>query len=101
MFVQNSTVVPLVEVIAENTRRLRGERGWSQERLARAMEMSRETVRSIEAGTGLTVGTLDRLAQAFGVGLGELLTTRVKREARRAKVRLHAVQPPILALQAT
>ena len=54
--------------------RMRNERGWTYEVLADRSGVTRRTLISIE--TGATNGSLDtwfRLAQAFGVPLGELL----------------------------
>ncbi|WP_322938037.1 helix-turn-helix transcriptional regulator [Nocardioides bizhenqiangii] len=54
--------------------RLRNEHGWSYDELADRTGITRRTLISIE--TGQTNGSLDtwfRLAQAFGMPLGDLL----------------------------
>jgi DNA-binding XRE family transcriptional regulator len=55
-------------------RTLRKRHGWSQEKLARKIEMSRETVRAAESGVHLPEwATLERIAEAFGLhSVGEL-----------------------------
>jgi transcriptional regulator with XRE-family HTH domain len=64
---------------------LRTERGWSQERLAREIRMSRETVRAAEAGERIPEWeTLELIADAFGVSLGELLGFGAKGRKLRA-----------------
>jgi transcriptional regulator with XRE-family HTH domain len=62
---------------------LRDQAGLSQEKLAQRMDMSRETVRAVEAGKTLPeIPTLEAFAAALGVGLADLLewggATRVK-----------------------
>lgn len=57
-------------------KQLREQRGWSQERLGRAIEMSRETVRRAESGDRLSEwGTLEVIAEALGATLFDLLPT--------------------------
>jgi transcriptional regulator with XRE-family HTH domain len=60
-------------LLAWNLRRLRGERGLSQEGLARETEIDRAYVSEIEREKGnATVDMLDRLAVALSVGIDEL-----------------------------
>jgi transcriptional regulator with XRE-family HTH domain len=62
------------ERVAWNLRRLRVERGLSQEKLAIDAELERRHVGAIErAEENPTVATLDRLAAILGVDVVELL----------------------------
>lgn len=64
----------LVELLGVNVRRLRLEKGLSQERLALDAEMKRSYVSDLERGTrNPSVRALGRLALALGVEPHELL----------------------------
>jgi putative transcriptional regulator len=66
----------LAEALGRLVAGLRHDRGWSQEKLARMMEMSRETVRAIESGKSLPdLPTLEVVAKAFDMGLGDLIAS--------------------------
>lgn len=53
---------------------LRKERGWSMNRLAREMQVSKETIRNLERGIySPKFDTLHKLAAALEVEVGELL----------------------------
>jgi transcriptional regulator with XRE-family HTH domain len=57
-----------------NLRRLRTERGWSQEDFADRAGIHRTYVSDIERGErNPTITVVERLAKAFGVEVGELL----------------------------
>ena len=59
--------------LAANVRRLRGQRGWTQQELADAAELEPRSVRAVEgAKTAPRLDTLVRLADALKVGIGEL-----------------------------
>lgn len=61
-------------LVRENMRRLRKERGLTQQDLADMTEMSREYICDIEnesRGKHVTIATLGRIAEALGVELGE------------------------------
>lgn len=45
----------------------RKQRGWSQDQLAEAADVSRPTVARIEAGAEVSTGTLSRIATALGL----------------------------------
>lgn len=65
----------LVQLLGENVRRLRLERGLSQEDLAFAAEMKRSYLSDLERGTrNPSVRALGRLADALGVDPVELLS---------------------------
>jgi len=64
----------LVTVFAGNVRRLRKERGLSQEELAEAAGVHRTYVGMIERGEkNVTIYNIERLAQALNVSPGSLL----------------------------
>lgn len=64
----------LVAVFAGNVRRLRKERGLSQEELAEAAGVHRTYVGMIERGEkNVTIYNIERLAQALNVSPGSLL----------------------------
>lgn len=64
----------LVTVFADNVRRLRKERGLSQEELAEAAGVHRTYIGMIERGEkNVTIYNIDRLAVALGVRPGSLL----------------------------
>jgi transcriptional regulator with XRE-family HTH domain len=72
------TVVPEADVvaaaIARNTRRLRTEREWSLEQLATRAGVSKGMLVQIEqARTNPSMGTLCRIADAYGVTLAQLV----------------------------
>ena len=60
--------------LAANMRRLRKDRGWSQEALADEAGLDRTYISGIERRVrNPTVTVVDRVASALGCGLGELL----------------------------
>lgn len=61
--------------VATNLRRLRLARGWTQEEAARRCgDMAAQYLQLIEReGVNVTVSTLSRLAQGFGVDIADLL----------------------------
>lgn len=59
--------------VGKKIKSLRLARGWSQEALARKLEMARETVRHTENGRLPEWKTLEKFADALGVTLFELL----------------------------
>lgn len=64
-------------LLAQRLRLLRTLRGWSQETLAEQAGLHRTYISGIErAERNLGLDNLDKLAQAFGVTVAELLGTR-------------------------
>lgn len=60
--------------LATNLRRLRQALGWSQIALAETAGLSRRLIVDIEAGqANVSLGNLDRLARALGVGFTDLV----------------------------
>ncbi len=56
----------------EELRRIREEKGWSQARLARESGVNRATINTAEQGKRSPgIGTLERLADALGVGVAD------------------------------
>lgn len=66
---------PALRALAANLVRLRDERGWSQEDLAHESDVKPFTaISKFERGIrNPTVTTVERLARALGVSIGELL----------------------------
>jgi len=61
-------------LLAQNVRVLRLMRGWSQEALADAAELDRSYIGDIErAERNVSLDSLERLAQAFGLTLTDLI----------------------------
>ena len=66
--------VELQSRLAANVRRLRVERGWTQEHAAEVCNMAARLLQRVEAGDGnVTFATLARLAVGFGVDAADLL----------------------------
>jgi transcriptional regulator with XRE-family HTH domain len=62
-------------ILAENIRRLRLERKWSQEDCAEKCRLHRTYIGAIERGErNITLASLDRIAAAFKVSPTALLT---------------------------
>ena len=60
--------------LADNLRRLRKERGWSQEDLAHKAPLHRNQIGKIEQARQSTgIDIIEKLATTFGVQAGELL----------------------------
>lgn len=63
------------DVLAHNLKRLRAERGLSQEDLAERAEIDRTYVSSLERSVyAAGIDVVDRLARALGVTAADLLT---------------------------
>jgi transcriptional regulator with XRE-family HTH domain len=62
-------------LLAENLRRLRETRGWSQQQLADASGVPRPTIANLEGGDGNpTLSVMMRIAGALGATLEQLIT---------------------------
>jgi transcriptional regulator with XRE-family HTH domain len=61
--------------IAKNIKKLRQEKGISQDRLSKLTDLSLNTIVNIEAGNNLnpTIETLEKIAKALEVSIDELL----------------------------
>lgn len=84
-----------VEPFGERLRRLREERGWGYQELARRMGLQAGTVRNFETRAGPhshgpTLKTLIVLAQAFGMTVSELIGETDVHEGRTADHRTGA-----------
>lgn len=61
--------------IAKKIKKLRQEKGISQDRLSKLADLSLNTIVNIEAGNNPnpTIETIEKIAKAFGVSIDELL----------------------------
>ena len=77
----------LPTVLAANVQRMRKNKGWSQEELARRSWMTRQTVRSVELGdVDVRLSTVEQIALAFHVDSVALL-----RESKATRAYLHGI----------
>ena len=64
----------LRNTVARNLRRLRSEKGWTQEELAFRAKVDRSYISQLETGVySASVTMLGKLAKALGVNAGEFL----------------------------
>ncbi|WP_209714857.1 MULTISPECIES: helix-turn-helix domain-containing protein [Asticcacaulis] len=64
----------VIDRLAQNLRRLRQQKGWSQEEFAFRAEIHRTYVSDLERGArNPTVTIVEKLSRALGVTLGDLL----------------------------
>lgn len=54
-------------LMGQSLKRMREERGWSQEKLAEMIDTDRRYISAIENGRGMGKNLLDRLCRVFGV----------------------------------
>ncbi len=61
--------------IAKNVKRIRAEKGYSLERVARLADLSLSTVVKVEDGTNKnpTIDTLSKIAKALEIGVDDLI----------------------------
>ena len=61
--------------ISTNIKKLRTEKGYSLEKVARFADLSLNTVMRVESGTNKnpTIETLTKIAKALGVGVDDLI----------------------------
>jgi len=83
-------------------KRLRTEKGWSQEELAGRAIVSKKTVENIEAGKPTYAGTLAKLAKSLGIEAKQLLALDGRRQANcaledQAKRKVEQVRSPAIA----
>lgn len=68
------TGMDLPDVFARNLRRLRAERGWTQQELADKAEMDRTYLSALERGAySATIDMVAKIAGAFGVEPASML----------------------------
>ena len=64
-------------IVAQNLRRLRLQRKWSQEDCAEQCGLHRTYIGAVERGErNITLATVDTIAAAFGISPVELLTRK-------------------------
>ncbi|WP_437679037.1 helix-turn-helix domain-containing protein [Sorangium sp. So ce131] len=86
------TLDTLLLYIAANLRRLRQQRGITQEQLAEAAGIELRTMQAIEVGRqSMSLGTLVRLANALDVSPGVLLRSAEMPEIKRGRPRKRSV----------
>ena len=74
-----SRIPSIREVLARNLRRLRGERGLSQEVLADLAGLHRTYVGSIERGErNVSIDNIERLAKALQIAAADLIKSEVE-----------------------
>ena len=68
-------MIKKLSVIAKNIKRLRKEKGISQDKLSKLADVSFHTITKIEAGntSNPTVDTVKKIAKVFGVSVDELI----------------------------
>ncbi|MCL7464517.1 helix-turn-helix transcriptional regulator [Phaeovulum sp. NW3] len=65
---------PLRDIVARNMRKLRAERGWSQEYLANESGLNRTYLSAVERSEqNISIDNLYRVAEGFGVEAWTLL----------------------------
>ncbi|NBC46254.1 helix-turn-helix domain-containing protein [Corallococcus exiguus] len=84
-------------VIAENVRRFREQKSWSQEILAGAAEISVRTVQRVEKGEGAGKEALLAIAGALEVSIDDLRTDPRQELAQLFGVAPHEVTPEFIA----
>jgi transcriptional regulator with XRE-family HTH domain len=85
--------IDAVTAVAQHVRALRQSRGWSLDELSGRSGVSKGMVVQIEgARTNPSVGTLSRIADAFGIAVGRLLEPAASRRVRL----IPASAPPLL-----
>ena len=71
---------PLKEKLAEELVARRNSKGWTQEDLVEHSEVHVNTIRNVEGGQGNPgLDTLEKLARAFRLSVGELITASERR----------------------
>ena len=67
-------MTPIRKQLANRLRLLRVTRGWTQEVLAEASGLHRTYISSLErGGRNISIDNIDRLAQALGISISELV----------------------------
>ena len=73
------------EILAQNLRLLRAERGWSQEDLADRCHLHRTYIGAIERGErNVTLNTLYEIANALTKSPAELISENARRAGRKS-----------------
>jgi transcriptional regulator with XRE-family HTH domain len=71
------------KILASNVRRIRKERGWTQDRLAAEINVEQAAISLIENGrANPTLLTIESIAKVLSVGLGDLFqsSSRLRRK---------------------
>jgi transcriptional regulator with XRE-family HTH domain len=79
---QAAETEPLSQYVCDRVRELRKKKGWTLEQLASVSSVSRSMLSQIERGTANpTLGVAYRIAQAFGMSLGDLVDVPMQSNA--------------------
>ena len=71
---------PVAKALSRNVRRLRHDKGWTQDELASKLEVEQPAVSLIENGrANPTLKTLEAVAAIFGVKFVELFDSRIQK----------------------
>lgn len=70
------------QVIAENLKNIRIERGWSQSFVARQLDISQRTVSRAETGCGISKKLLKKLCAFYCIPLGSVYSEKCCRERK-------------------
>ena len=72
---EGRTYKRVVRALAKNMKRLRAERGWTQEVASEACGLGVRALQALELGErNVTLVTLSQVADGFGVSVGALLS---------------------------
>lgn len=84
---ESGTYKELQAVLAANVRRMRVERGWSQERAAHECGMSARLLQRLEAGTvNATMVSIARVCSGFEVAAAALFAIRLEEDKEAPSV---------------
>lgn len=65
----------LIQILADNLKRIRSERGLSQEKLAEIVDLHRTYISGIERGMrNVSLRNIEKIVEALDVGVVDLLT---------------------------
>lgn len=73
-------------IIAENLKRIRVNKGWSQAFVARQLGVAQRTVSRAECGCGVSNRTLKKLCSLYGVTIASLYNESVQEQTRGTQV---------------
>jgi len=81
-----------IKIVAENIKRQREARSWTQEHLAQAAQVDVRTIQRAEAGSGIGSESLLAIAGSFGIDVGELKRDLNAQESKELAHRFELLQ---------